>query len=440
MRSVNNRDHRSNESQNGRQARRLHSTILRLCFTLIALIASLPLEAADPKEVGLIPIAVGAGPFDYDTAEQHGIRVEILARGLAHGYGMAFLPNGDALIVERGQRLRRLRNATSAHPLLVDQPIAGVPDFSKQAHVLPDDVLGIQDVAIASDFATSGIIYLTYNRPIDLDPAAGRLTSATILAKARLSGMRLVEMKDLLVGETVIGAGGSRILVAPDNILYLSIGALSTGDIQSAQRTDNIYGKVLRITTDGKAAAGNPFLNKTGARPEIYSYGHRDPLGIAFDSRGNILASEHGPLGGDELNHIQPGRNYGWPNYTYGTEYGGSPLPATPVGPNTEPPLMIWMPAIAPAGIAIYSGNIFPDWKNNIFIASARRGEVNGTGGIVRVVMDDKLHELRQETILGDLKQRFKDVREGPDGLLYALTDEDDSVLLRLGIQGESGR
>ncbi|WP_288485977.1 PQQ-dependent sugar dehydrogenase [uncultured Novosphingobium sp.] len=410
---------------------RLTTPLRHLICAGIALGTALPLHA-DPQEVGLTPIAVGLGPFTYDTAEQHGLRVDVLVRGLAHGYAVAFLPNGDALIVERGQRLRLLRGATGERPTLAPQPIAGLPDFSKQPHVLPDDVLGIQDVALANDFATSGTLYFTYNRPVALDAKAGRLTVATIVAKARLRDMRLVEVKDIVVGETVIGAGGSRILVAPDQTLYVSVGALSTGDIQSAQRTDSIYGKVLHVTADGKPAPGNPFVATKGARPEIYSYGHRDPLGIAFDAKGDVLASEHGPMGGDELNRIQPGRNYGWPLFTYGTAYGGSPLPRTPVGPGTEPPLMIWMPAIAPAGITVYSGDKFPAWKGNVFIASARRGEINGTGSLVRVVLDDKLQELRQEMLLGDLHQRFKDVRQGPDGLLYALTDEDESVLLRV--------
>jgi len=144
------------------------------------------------------------------------------------------------------------------------------------------------------------------------------------------------------------------------------------------------------------------------------------------------MASEHGPQGGDEINRILPGRNYGWPRYTYGTEYGGSPLPTAPVGPNTEPPIMIWIPAIAPSGIAFYGADKIPAWKNSLFVASARRGEVNSTGALIRVVLNDKLQETRQESLLDGLHQRFKDVRQGPDGLLYALTDEDDSVLMRI--------
>ena len=401
----------------------------------------LPAAAGELKEVGREPVKPGAGPFFYDTAEQHDIRVDIIARGLAHGYSFAFLPNKDALVVERGVRLRVLRDATGASPSLIATPIGGVPDFSKTEHVHPDDVLGIQDVAVDPDFARNQLVYFTYNRPISYDAKAGRINVATILARARLKDARLTDVRDLIIGEPVIGAGGSRILLGKDNIVHVSVGALSTGDIASAQRTDNIYGKVLRINADGSVPKDNPFATAKGARPEIYSFGHRDPLGLVFEDRsGTIVASEHGPQGGDEVNRILPGRNYGWPTSTYGSEYGGSPLPAAPVAPGTEPPVMIWMPAIAPSGITFYTAAAIPGWKGNLFIASARRGEINGTGALIRVVFNDKMQELRQESLLEGLHQRFKDVRQGPDGLLYALTDEDDSIVVRISPVGHEAR
>jgi glucose/arabinose dehydrogenase len=404
---------------------------------LLAAALSAPVIGAEPKEVGLEPVPVGEGPFYYDTAEQHGIRVDVLARGLARGYSFAFLPNGDALIVERGVRLRLLRNATGPKPELVATPVAGAPDFSSSENIHPDDVLGIQDVALHPNFANNQLLYYSYNRPVSYDASAKRLNVATVLARARLKGLQLADAEDLLVGEAAIGVGGTRILFGKDNEIFFSVGGLSTGDIESVQRTDNIYGKVLRVRANGTIPDDNPFVNVKGARAEIYTLGHRDPLGLAFERQsGSLIASEHGPQGGDELNRILRGGNYGWPKYTYGVEYGGSPLPTTPVGPGTEPPVMIWMPAIAPAGIAFYDGDKIPAWKDNLFIASARRGEVNGTGGLVRVVFNDRLQELRQETLLGDLHQRFKDVRQGPDGLLYALTDEAESVLLRIGPAG----
>jgi glucose/arabinose dehydrogenase len=298
------------------RAKPVRRSIALVVLPLMSSAIALPAYGAEQKEVGITPVAVGAGPFTYDTAEQHDIRVDVLARGLSHGYAIAFLPNKDALVVERGARLRLLRNATGAKPELVAAPIAGVPNFSTQANIQPDDVLGIQDVALHPDFASNGLVYYTYNKPVGYDAAAKRLTMATVLARATLRNMRMVNAQDLLVGETVIGAGGSRILFGRDGMLFVTVGALSTGDLDSAQRTDNIYGKVLRIRTDGTIPADNPFASVKGARREIYTYGHRDPLGLAFDPQGRIIASEHGPLGGDEINHIQRGGNYGWPKFT----------------------------------------------------------------------------------------------------------------------------
>ncbi|MBB4613969.1 PQQ-dependent sugar dehydrogenase [Novosphingobium taihuense] len=402
-------------------------------FAVTLLASSGVAQAAGEEEVGLKPVAVEDREYRFDSAEQHGVSARVIARGLSHLYSLAFLPDGDALLVERGSRLRLLRGAISDKPDLVADGLGGVPDYSRQEHVHPDDVLGIQDIALHPGFASNRLIYLTYNKPMAFDAKAGRLTVATILARARLDGMRLVEMKDLMTGEPVIGAGGSRIQFGRDGLVHVSVGALSTGDIMSAQRVDNIYGKVLRLNDDGTPASGNPFARRKGARAEILTYGHRDPLGMAIDPQGGaLLASEHGPQGGDELNQILPGRNYGWPISTYGNEYGGSPLPHAPVKAGTQGPNMVWLPAIAPSGIAFYSGERFARWKNNLFIASARRGQINGTGALIRVVFNDKLQELRQEVLFDGLHQRFKDVRQGPDGLLYAVTDEDNAVVLRL--------
>jgi len=406
---------------------------VRAGFAVTLLASSGLALAAGGDEVGLKPVTVEDKEYRFDSAEQHGISARVIARGLSHIYSLAFLPEGDALVVERGSRLRLLRRATSERPELATDAIGGVPEYSRQEHVHPDDVLGIQDIALDPGFSSNRLIYFTYNKPIGFDVKAGRLTVSSVLARARLDGMRLVEMKDLMLGEPVIGAGGSRIQFGRDGLVYVSVGALSTGDIMSAQRVDNIYGKVLRLNADGTPAAGNPFARHKGARPEILTYGHRDPLGLAIDPRsGVLLASEHGPQGGDELNQILPGRNYGWPVSTYGTEYGGSPLPQTPVKAGTQGPMMVWLPAIAPSGISFYSGDKFAHWKNNLFIASARRGQINGTGALIRVVFNENLQEMRQEVLLDGLHQRFKDVRQGPDGLLYAATDEDDAVIIRL--------
>lgn len=394
-----------------------------------------PVGASDVREVGISSALPGAGPFTYVSAEQAALKVEIVARGLSHGYSLTFLPGGDALVVERGERLRLLRNATGPHPELVANPIANIPAYGKPPHFHPEDMLGIQDVAIDPDFASNRLVYFTYNKPVGVDPETQRLTSSVVLARGKLDGLRLSNVKDLITGHAAVAPGGSRILFGPNDDLFLSIGGMSVVDLEAGQRTDNIYGKVLRIKRDGTIPADNPFVDKPGSRPEIWTYGHRDPLGLAIEPRsGHIIASENGPIGGDELNELLPGRNYGWPQFTFGTEHGaGSRLSSTPVGPGTEVPVMIWSPSIAPGGIVFYTGDALPDWKNNLFVASSRRGQINGTGALIRVVLNEKLHELRQEVLLDDLHQRFKDVRQGPDGLLYAITDEADSVLLRIG-------
>ncbi|MEJ2458887.1 MAG: PQQ-dependent sugar dehydrogenase [Novosphingobium sp.] len=354
-----------------------------------------------------------------------------------HGYSLAFLPNGDALVVERGARLRLLRRATGPDPELVAQPIANVPEYSNVPHLQPDDVLGIQAVALDPDFAANRMVFFTYNKPIGYDPVAKHITAATILARGKLDGLRLTEVKDLLVGEAVVGVGGSRILCTRDGDVFVSVGAESVGDNNSAQSTETIYGKVLRIRRDGTIPADNPFAKSPGARPEIWTYGHRDPLGLAMDPRsGRIVASENGPQGGDELNMLLPGRNYGWPLYTFGTDYGGSKLSSNPVGKGAQAPLMIWSPSIAPAGITFYTSDAMPRWKNNLLVASARRGQINGTGALIRVVFNDNLQEIREEVLLDGLHQRFKDVRQGPDGMLYAVTDVDKAVVLRIGPGG----
>jgi len=392
-----------------------------------------PAAASEP-EVGVSAELPGPAPFSMRTAEQPHIKIEIIASGLAHVYSLAFLPGGDALIVERGARLRLLRQAAGAKPHLVPEPIENVPDYSKTAHVDPNDVLGLQDVKPDPDFAANHVIYFTYNRPVGFDAAAKRITAATVVARATLDGMRLTGIKDLLVGEAHVEVGASRLMIGKGGQLFVAVCGLNKGDAEAAQRLDNIYGKVLRIGLDGSVPLDNPFVYAKGARPEIWTYGHRDVQGLAIEPRsGRLIASEHGPQGGDEINDLLPGHNYGWPNSTFGTDYDGSRLPSAPVVPGTEAPIMIWSPGIAPSGSVFYTGKAMPGWRNNLFVASARRGEINGTGGLVRVVFNDRLEEVREEFLLADLHQRFKDVRQGPDGLIYAVTDEDQAAVLRIG-------
>ncbi len=379
--------------------------------------------------IGIAPVTLGAEPYYFDTAEQHRIRVDIVARGLAHPFSLAFLPNGDALVVERGTRLRLIKKAAIAGEtgVLVAQPVEGIPVIA------PVRGGGIHEIALDPGFATNGLVYLSYNKPgapiATSDPAARPPTSIG-LARARFDGTRLVDLKEILRGEERPGASGSRIAFGPDNTLFMTTGAPFTTE---AQDLGNVYGKVLRIRTDGSIPTDNPFVGRKGARPEIYSFGHRDSLGLAFQPRsGTLLSLEYGPNGGDEINVVLPGHNYGWPTYSYGRTYEGPRVSALPLGKDIEQPLVVWLPSIAPTGMTFYTGGQFPAWVGNVFVGSGRRGEVPRTGGLERIVFNDKLEELRRETLLTDLHQRIRDVRQGPDGLLYVLTDEDDGALLRI--------
>jgi len=190
---------------------------------------------------------------------------------------------------------------------------------------------------------------------------------------------------------------------------------------------------VLRLRDDGKIPADNPFVGHAGARGEIFSYGHRDHLGLTVQpGTGLVLNAEHGPNGGDEVNLIQAGKNYGWPKVSFGRNYDGTPISASPVAEGVEAPVIVWIPSIAPSGLTFYTGDRFPAWKGNLFVGSSRRGEVPRTGGLERVVINDNLGDVRRETLLTDLHQRIRDVRQGPDGLLYVITDEDDGVVMRI--------
>ncbi len=200
-----------------------------------------------------------------------------------------------------------------------------------------------------------------------------------------------------------------------------------------AQRLDSVYGKVLRLRDDGKVPGDNPFVARSGARPEVFTYGHRDQLGLTVHpDTGAVLNAEHGPNGGDEVNLIQSGKDYGWPKISFGRSYEGERISESPVAEGVEQPLILWLPSIAPTGLTFYNGDRFPAWRGNLFVGSSRRGEVPRTGGLERVVLNDKLGEIRRETLLTELHQRIRDIRQGPDGLLYAVTDEDDGAVLRI--------
>jgi aldose sugar dehydrogenase len=385
------------------------------------LFLSAVVRAQQPPPIGIPVPPLSAGPFLFDTAEQHKIRVAILARGLAHPWGMAFLPDGTLLLTERPGRLRIVRGGK-----LDPTPISGVPQ------VYAVQLAGLMDVALHPNFATNHLVYLTYNKP------GPDKTAATALARGRLdpsqkNGLALTDVRDIFVADFLPEAANgfnSRLAFGRDGMLYVSNGASNS---DSSQDPKSFRGKIMRLRDDGAVPSDNPFAGRAPYRPEIYSMGHRNTLGLIVNpATGELWNAEDGPNGSDKINVILPGRNYGWPVASYGRTYEGPRVSATPWREGIEQPLVFWVPSIGVSGLAVYTGDRFPAWKNNAFVGSMRTGEIPGTGHLERIVFNDKWEELRRETLLAELHQRLRDVRQGPDGLLYVLTDEDDGALLRI--------
>ena len=396
-----------------------------LVWSCVAVVTA-SLVAQQQPQIGIAPVTLTPGPYTFDTAEQHKIRVVVVTSGLTHPFSLAFLPDGDALVTERGGKLRLVRGATGSAAKLEPEAVGGVPEQPAFR------TGGLQEIALHPQFASNRFVYFTYNKagaPVTGGQPNAR-QSAVTLARGRLDGRSLTGVQDLFVGGLQNGASGSRLAFSRDGLLYMTTGAPFD---QQAQDPTSVYGKVLRLRDDGTAPPDNPFSGKSGVRPEVYSMGHRDQLGLAIHGpTGQVLAAEHGPNGGDEINLILPGRNYGWPRVSFGRDYQGPRISESPVAAGIEQPIILWIPSIAPTGMTFYTGDAIPAWKGNLFVGSARRGEIPRTGGLERVVLNDKLEELRRESLLTDLHQRIRDVRQGPDGRLYVITDEDNGALLRI--------
>jgi aldose sugar dehydrogenase len=377
--------------------------------------------------IGVLRAPLGGGPWILDTAEQHKIKVSIVAGGLANPWSLAWLPNSstslgagsvNALITERPGRLRLLKNG-----VLDPTPISGVPVVKAQR------LSGLMDVVLHPRFAENRLVYLTYNK----GRADGML--ATVLARGRLDGTALTDVKDLFVAEPWWdGAGGSasRLVFGRDGMLYMSTGSGGGANFAQGQEKNIHKGKILRLRDDGTVPADNPFVKDPSFKPEIYSWGHRNSLAlIVHPVTGELWNSENGPNGGDEVNIVKAGKNYGWPLVSMGRAYEG-PWQGRFEKDGMEGPLVYWMPAVAAAGMAVYTGDRFPAWKNSLFIGAMRVGEIPNTGHLQRVVFNDKTEEIRRESLLTELRQRIRDVRQGPDGLLYLLTDENPGALLKI--------
>ena len=372
-------------------------------------------HAQQGPAIGLPVPPLGMGPFEFDTAEKQKIRVSVVTRGLSHPWSLAFLPDGNMLVTERPGRLRIIRNG-----VLDPTPIVGVP------RVRTDGNGGLMDVALHPGFSDNRLVYLTYTKPVE----NGKGTPT--LARGRLEGGALADVRDLLVPDAFDGNSGlnGRVVFGRDGMVYMSTGG-NIGKV--AQDPASLRGKILRLRDDGSVPPDNPFVGRAGYRPEIFTLGHRNTLAlIVHPETGAVWNNENGPNGGDEINIILPGRNYGWPIVSFGRDYPGPRVSEHPTREGMESPLVAWIPSIATSGMAVYTGDRFARWKGNVFVGGMRSGEIPGTGHLERIVFNARTEELRRESMLGELRQRIREVRQGPDGLLYLLTDEDAGALLRI--------
>jgi glucose/arabinose dehydrogenase/cytochrome c551/c552 len=392
---------------------------LAACLFAAAAFAQAPRSGAE----------LGAGPWSYDTFEQGTkIRVSVVARGLFHPWSMVFIPGtrvagnglGDVLITEREGRIRLLRDGR-----LRPEPVANLSSLS---------VDQLFDVAVPPDFESDRLVYFTYMKKAPRpDGKDDGYWATTALARGRFDGERVLEIEDVFVADAWTGLRGgdaARVVFAPDGTLLLSSSHRRDPDLP--QRLDTDVGKILRLAPDGSVPSDNPFVGQSGVKPEIYTYGHRTVMGLTVHPRtGAIWELENGPQGGDEVNILHPGSNYGWPVVTYGRDYDGSVQSSIPWREGMEQPELFWVPSITVSSFVFYTGDTFSAWKNNLFVSSMTTGRMPRTGHLERIVFNEK-GELRREQLLNDLHQRMRYVGQGPDGLLYLLTDENDGALLRI--------
>jgi len=331
-----------------------------------------------------------------------------VARGLDHPWGLAFLPDGRMLVTEREGRLRIVsRDGT------LSEPLAGVPQVRAGGQG------GLLDVALSPTFAQDRLVYLSFSAPGD--GGAG-----TAVARGRLDERRLEATQTIWRQQPKVGASihwGSRLVFRPDGTLFVTLGDRSSRE--HVQDLSTTIGKIVRINPDGTIPRDNPFVGRDGVRPEIWSYGHRNAQAATLDARGQLWTVEHGARGGDELNNPQPGRNYGWPVITYGVDYSGAKIGEGTAKQGMEQPVYYWDPVIAPSGATFYSGNAFADWRGDLLVGSLN------PGGLVRLrLTNGRVTEETRYVI--DPGERVRDVRQGPDGLVYLLIDSSRGRIVRL--------
>ena len=368
--------------------------VLALIFSLLAL-------------TGLHKAGAGEIVLETVRSQQESFRVVSLVEGLQNPWSVVFLPDGRLLISERPGRLNLLEGGRLI-------PVSGLPQIEAGRQG------GLLDVALHPEYRENGWIYLAYS-------AGGGGSWGTRIARARLEGQQLVDVQELFRMENGSSAGvhfGSRMTFLPDRTLLFTIG--DRGDRDRAQSLTEHAGKTLRINDDGSIPSDNPFVGRPDALPEIYTYGNRNAQGMAVQpGSGLVWQHEHGPRGGDEVNIIEPGSNYGWPAITYGREYSGGEVSPLSAAPGMEQPVIYWTPSIAPSGMSFYTGEAFDRWQGNIFVGAL-------AGQHLRRLVVRGREIVHQEVLLEGQLGRIREVREGPDGFLYLLTDARNGALLRL--------
>jgi len=349
----------------------------------------------------------GLGAETTIDTESGPIKVETIASGLENPWGLAFLPDGRMLVTERPGRLRIIAKDGAK-----SEPLKGVPELFAQGQG------GLLDVKLDPGFASNGLVYLSYAEP-------GEGGAGTAVARGKLGDGGLDNVEVIFRQQPKVEGGnhfGGRLAFAPDGKLFVTLG--ERFKFTPAQDLSNDLGKIVRINPDGTVPQDNPFVGKAGARPEIWSYGHRNPQGAAIHPvTGKLWESEFGPKGGDEVNIPKAGKNYGWPAVSWGSNYDDTPIPPPPTHPEFTDAVAHWNPVISPSGIAFYTADAIPGWKGNLLLAGL------SSQAIIRLALDG-------ETVTGEERipvgARIRDVVQGPDGAVYALTDAVDGSILKL--------
>jgi aldose sugar dehydrogenase len=374
----------------------------------------------------------------FDTNSKQRIRVAPVAAGLVHPWSIAFLPDGSMLVAERAGRLRIIRNGVLDPKPIWEAPPAPPPPPDPETPTAQTGADRLHSVAIHPQFAQNHFVYVSY-------PKRGDRGSTLAVARGRLEGMALTDVGDVFVADAWETSGNlaGRMLFGPDGTLYVTVGdrdrlcCIGRDDNSLRMRAQDLgthVGKTLRLRDDGGVPTDNPFVGRAGAKPEIFTYGHRNGYGLAFHPEsGALWQCEIGPLGGDEINVLVPGKNYGWPLVSLGRNYTGTLVSEEPwARPEMENPRMFWVPSISPSSITFYTGDRFPSWKGNLFV-----GALNGKQ-LQRVAFNQPSQAERREPLLTQLDIRIRDVRQGPDGLLYVATekrsggDDADGTILRI--------